>query len=326
MTIARQLSEIPFNKNSVVTVGSFDGVHLAHQAVLQEVVRRSRARGGRSVVVTFEPHPKQVLTQAGPPITLLSTIEERTRLCEEQEIDLLCVLEFTYEFSRVSFREFYQRYVIEGIGVSEVVEGYDHHFGRDREGNMQQLLAMGREFEFSVTAMKPVYVQNEIVGSTTIRSHLLEGNVERAATLLGRPYGIRGEVVRGDARGKSLGYPTANLRLPVESKLVPLNGIYFVSVAWGEMQYYGMMSIGVRPTFEPLGSRTLEVHILGFQGDLYGRMIDVQFLRRLREERKFDSVSDLIKQMDKDKEMSLSLVQEHAKLLTGLQQKNIGRS
>lgn len=317
MIIARQLEQISFKKNSVVTVGSFDGVHLAHQAVLQEVVRKARQRGGRSVAVTFEPHPKKVLSPQGQEIVLLSTLEERTELCKEEGIDLLYVPEFTYEFSRTSFRDFYKQHIVSGIGVSEVVEGYDHHFGRDREGNVQELLAMGREYEFSVTAMKPVYVDNEIVGSSKIRQYLLDGNVERASVLLGRPYSLTGLVVRGHARGKGLGYPTANIEVSYASKLIPQNGIYFVRVSWENTWTYGMTSIGVRPTFEPLGARTVEVHVIDYNGDLYKKTLEIQFLRRLRDEMKFASAQELIAQMDKDKETSRGLIEEYSKVLTG---------
>src|SRR3990167_3496190 len=163
MRIAYQLSDIEFDKNSVVTVGSFDGVHLAHAELLSEVVQRARGRKARSVVVTFEPHPKEVL--GGKAMTVLTTIEEKQRLCEQFGIDLFFAIRFTYEFSRQPFREFYLRYVIEGIGVAEVVEGYDHHFGRDREGGVEDLLHLGKEFGFSVVAMKPVYDDEEVVSS-----------------------------------------------------------------------------------------------------------------------------------------------------------------
>ena len=325
MNIARRPDDIQFDRNSVVTVGSFDGVHLAHQAVLKAVVQRAHDRAGRSVAVTFEPHPKQVLVHDGAEITLLTTLDERIALCEEEGLDLLYVLDFTYDFSRQGFGEFYKRYVIEGVGVSEVIEGYDHHFGRDREGSVRELLAMGNEFGFSVTAMKPITVDDEVVSSTKIRQYLLEGNVERAEVLLGRPYSVKGRVVRGNARGKSLGFPTANIELPVKSKLTPQNRIYFVSVSWGGGTFYGMCSIGVRPTFEPLGGRTIEINVLDFQGDLYGEALHVQFLRRLRDEKKFDSVQELIDQMNRDKVASLALAEEYSKVLTGLKQKRVNR-
>lgn len=299
MVTVSQLSEISYLKNSVVTVGTFDGVHLAHQQLLREVVERARARNGRSVVLTFEPHPKEVLT--GQPMQLLTSLEERLQICEQLGIDLFFRIEFTYDFSRQTSRDFYLRYVVQGCGVSEVVEGYDHHFGRDREGSVEALLGLGREFEFSVAALKPVYVDEEVVSSSQIRQHLLHGRVDRAQRLLGRAYGISGTVIRGDGRGRQLGYPTANLHLSTSRKLIPSNGIYFAQVDIGGPMYFGMVSVGVRPTFYEQGKRMVEVYLLDFDGDLYGRTISVQFLKRLRDERKFESAQQLIEQMDKDK-------------------------
>lgn len=314
MKVTYQFNDVPFEKNSVITVGSFDGMHLAHQIVIEEVVRRAKTRKGRSVVVTFDPHPKQVLAKPGEEVYLLSTVEERKAICESLGVDLFLVIKFTYDFSRQSFREFYERYVINGIGVSEVVEGYDHHFGRDREGSVEELLRMGKEFKFSVVAMKPVHEGKEPVSSSGIRKHLFNGNVERAATLLGRPYSLRGTVVRGDGRGKSLGFPTANVVPLSASKMIPCNGIYVVGVNLLNRAFYGMASIGVRPTFKTDGKRTLEVNIFDFERDLYGTDLELEFLGRLREEMKFDSATELIKQMERDREESLKLVEVHSRV------------
>jgi len=308
MDIVFQPDEIEYLKNSVVSVGTFDGVHLAHQQLLREVVERARARKGRSVVLTFDPHPKEVLT--GKPMQLLTTIEERQQICEGLGIDIFYRIGFTYEFSRQTSRDFYLRYVVQGCGVSEVVEGYDHHFGRDREGSVEELLKLGREFEFSVAALKPVYVDEEIVSSSQIRQNLLNGKVDRAHRLLGRPYTVSGVVVRGDARGRELGYPTANLQL-THHKLVPQDGIYFAQVDVEGGTVFGMVSIGVRPTFFDQGLRTVEVHLLDFEGELYGKTLAVQFLRRLREERKFDGAQQLIDQMRLDEEQSRLLALEY---------------
>ena len=315
MRIARQLSDVQFDRNSVVSVGSFDGVHRAHQEVIREVVRRARERGGRGVLVTFEPHPKQVLGPAAGDIRLLTTLDERTDFCRELGVELTFVIQFTFEFSRQSFREFYLKYIVRGVGVSEVFEGYDHHFGRDREGSVQELLQMGREFDFSVTAMKPVTLGDEIVSSSAIRYHLLQGDVERAEQLLGRPYSLSGKVVRGDGRGKALGYPTANIQPSSTVKVVPLDGIYVAIVRWKSSVSYGLVSIGTRPTFSQDGARRVEVHILGFDGDLYGASIDIRFLKRLREERKFDTAADLVRQMDADKEAGTRVIAEYEKIL-----------
>ena len=313
MDIVYQLNNASYVKNSVVTVGTFDGVHLAHQELIRDVIERARRRKGRSAVITFDPHPKEVLT--GKPLHLLTSIEERQQMCEQLGVDVFFCTEFTYDFSRQSSRDFYLRYVIQGTGVSEVVEGYDHHFGRDREGSIEELLRLGREFEFSVDALKPVYVDEEIVSSSQIRQHLLQGRVDRAHRLLGRPYPVAGTVVRGDGRGRQLGYPTANLQLSSNRKMIPQDGIYFAQVEIDATVYSCMVSIGVRPTFFTHGHRTIEAHLLDFDGDLYGKVITLQFLKRLREERKFESAARLIEQMNKDKEESRRLEQEFQALV-----------
>jgi riboflavin kinase/FMN adenylyltransferase len=306
MKVVRNRDEIPYEKNTILTLGSFDGVHRAHRELLAEVVRMAREQNGRSLVVTFDPHPKEVLT--GMPASLLTTLEEKEAICRDLGIDLFYVIPFTYEFSRQSSREFFVSYFIERIGVSVVVEGYDHHFGRDREGSIEELLRLGKEFEFSVVAMKPVYVGEEIVSSSKIRQHLVAGEVEKATRLLGRPYSLSGVVVQGDGRGRTLGYPTANIRPSSDRKLIPANGIYFVQVKLDGAAYFGMLSIGVRPTFTSRGQRTVEVNILDFQEDIYGKPIEVVFLKRLRDELKFESAEELIEQMDRDKEESLKLI------------------
>ena len=308
MNIAYLLNDVNYVKNSVVTVGTFDGVHLAHQELIRDVVQRAHERKGRSVVITFDPHPKEVLS--GPPLHLLTSIEERQQICERLGVDVFFCTEFTYDFSRQSSRDFYLRYVIQGTGVSEVVEGYDHHFGRDREGSIEELLRLGREFEFSVDALKPVYVDEEIVSSSQIRQHLFQGRVDLAHRLLGRPYPVKGTVVRGDGRGRQLGYPTANLQLSSNRKMIPQDGIYFAQVEINGGVYSCMVSIGVRPTFFTHGQRTIEAHVLDFDGDLYGKTMTLEFLKRLREERKFDSAAQLIEQMNKDKEESRRLEQK----------------
>ncbi|GJQ20977.1 MAG: riboflavin biosynthesis protein [Bacteroidia bacterium] len=314
MRVVHNVGELSFDRNSVVTVGSFDGVHRAHQELIRHVVARARERGGRSVIVTFDPHPKQVLAPHKDQIRLLSSLEERLAICEELGVDIVVVLSFTYEFSRQSFREFYERTIVRAIGVSEVIEGYDHHFGRDREGSIQELLQMGREFDFTVTAMKPVTVNDEVVSSSAIRKHLLEGRVDRAADLLGRPYAVRGTVERGDGRGRSLGYPTANVRVADPAKLIPADGVYVTAVRWNGASHYGMANIGRRPTFGGR-ERKVEVHLLDFDGGLYGTRLEVKFLRRLRDEQRFDSTSALVRQLDADLAQARALIQDYEKIL-----------
>ncbi|MCX6121447.1 MAG: bifunctional riboflavin kinase/FAD synthetase [Ignavibacteriales bacterium] len=315
MKLARQIKEIPFNKNSVITVGTFDGVHLAHQKIIQEVVALARKRNGRSVVVTFEPHPREVVAQADTKIQLLTTLRERQEVCEKLGVDWFLVITFDKEFSNQSFRDFYVTYLIGGIGMNVVVEGYDHHWGRNREGTIGSLIQLGKEFEFDVVNIEPFVHNGTPVNSSIIRNELNRGMVDQAAELLGRPYTLRGTVVAGDRRGRLLGYPTANIELDSQKKLIPDNGIYFVKVDVGEDTYFGMASIGVRPTFPSTGRRTIEVHILDFDEDIYGSDIQIGFLRRLRNELKFNSAEELIQQMHKDKELSSVLQLEYKSIV-----------
>jgi riboflavin kinase/FMN adenylyltransferase len=302
MIVAHSVKETGRDPGSVVTVGTFDGVHLAHAEIIREVVSRAKMREGRSVVITFDPHPKQVVGATGGSVELLSTIAERVDLIGMLGVDILLVLEFTYAFSRIRPRDFYRSYVVEGTGVDEVIVGYDHMFGRDRGAGINDLLKMGKEFDFSVFAVHPFTVEGVTVSSTVIRKALGAGDVERASRFLGRPYSFSGTVVRGDGRGKTIGFPTANIRPVSASKIVPAHGVYAVSVRIGNEQHYGMMNIGFRPTVATVPAETIEVHLFDFDRDIYGEQVAVSFLRRLRDERKFDSLSDLVEQLGRDRE------------------------
>jgi riboflavin kinase/FMN adenylyltransferase len=260
-------------------------------------------------VVTFSPHPKEVVDgksrkdgqEKRRPIELLTTHEEKIELLSHLNVDLVFVVPFTYEFSRKPFREFYIQYIIGGIGVSEVIEGYDHGFGRDREAGLTELIALGREFEFSVVAEKPFMAGGEVVSSSRIRSLLSTGTIAEANSLLGRRFSFSGIVVAGDKRGKSLGYPTANIAISDPRKILPRNGVYAVKVEVDRSPYCGLMSIGVLPTFYESHARLCEVHIYEFDRDIYGKRVTVECLEWIREEKKFTSAVELVKEMDNDK-------------------------
>ena len=311
MRTVQRLEEIPFDRNSVVTVGTFDGVHRAHQEILRQAVARARGRSARSVVVTFDPHPKEVIGPHPENVHLLTTPSERREACEALGIDLMLVVPFDRDLAALSSREFTKRYLVDGIGASEVLEGYDHHWGRNREGDVSALRQFGKEFGFTVIAVDPIRQAGELVNSSTIREHLLRGSVAEAASLLGRPYEIRGRVVRGDERGRTLGYPTANLAPDHVRKLVPQDGIYVADVQSKGSAHAGMVSIGVRPTFHQDGRKTIEAHLLDFSGDLYDSELRIRFLERLRDELKFESADALVTQMRQDEEESRVLLRNH---------------
>lgn len=311
MIVVGSLSELKKETNSVVTVGTFDGVHLAHQEIVREVVHRAKMKEGRSIVVTFEPHPKEVVGKLKDPIHLLTTIDERIELLHAQGVDVLLVINFTYEFSRLSSREFYEGFLVNGTGVSEVVVGYDHMFGRNREGSIEELIKIGQQFDFSVFAFHPYTVNGEVVSSTQVRKALAEGNVERAKAFLGREYSLQGTVVKGDGRGQTIGYPTANINPDSEKKMIPAKGVYLVGIKLEGRDYFGMMNIGVRPTVTNALQQTIEVHLFDFSETIYGKKLTIAFLRRLRDEQKFSSLEQLIHQLGNDKAQSLKLIAEH---------------
>ena len=310
MIIVRSLPEIKHQINSVVTMGTFDGVHLGHRTVIREVIARADARGGRSVVVTFDPHPREIVGRGS--VKLLASVEERLELLEQLGIHETLVLKFTYEFSRQTSQEFYERYVVKGIGVKEVIVGYDHMFGRDREAGVRELQQMGNVFGFSAVAVQPVAMNGEVVNSSKIREFLLRGDVERAAQFLSCPYSLEGAVVHGDGRGALLGFPTANIKPKFENKLIPAEGVYVIRVGIDNQQLYGMLNIGVRPTFHTELEKILEVHIFDFSETIYGKSLRIHFLKRLRSEKKFSSKEELIMQLESDRN-------ECMKLLTTLQ-------
>jgi riboflavin kinase/FMN adenylyltransferase len=310
MEIVYSLSGISFNSNSCVTVGTYDGIHVAHQEILRQLVAAARRRKGRSVVLTFDPHPREVLSKINEPFEILTTLSERMDFFKEYGVDIVVVVKFDVEFAGQSFEEFYKKYIIDGIGAAEVYEGPDHRFGRDREGDIETLKTLGVQYRFSVHLLEPVAVNGLLVGSSRVRNLLHLGEVDAASKLLGRPYALSGIVVEGDKRGRSLGYPTANLQPDSAKKLIPANGIYLTKARIGSRMFYGLTSIGVRPTFYATGKRLVETHVLHFDEDIYGMAMTVHMIQRLRDEMKFYSTGDLIEQMNRDKSKSQELIKE----------------
>jgi riboflavin kinase/FMN adenylyltransferase len=289
----------PFPK-AVITIGNFDGVHIGHQALLHEVVERADAIGGTPVAMTFDPHPNRVLCQNGHP-PLITPHAHKCELIARTGIGILIVVPFTREFAALSARQFVEELLVRRIGVRAIVVGRDYAFGRHREGNLALLQAFAARLGFEVRVVDWIQQPQAWPGrisSTTIRELVMEGRVDKARRLLGRPYQVRGTVVAGRNRGgKLLGFPTANLHL--QEELCPGSGVYAVTVEWGARLLPGVANIGYSPTFED-HLFTVEVHLIDFEGDLYGEAIRVNFIRRIREEIKFAGVAELAARIAKD--------------------------
>ena len=270
-----ELKHITRESNTVVTVGTFDGVHHGHRKLMETVVKKAKKRNARSVVVTFDPHPREIINPGKDGIKLLTTLKERCEILEDLGIDILLVIPFDRDFSLLSSEEFIRDIIHKKIGVSEFVIGYDHHFGRDREGTIDTIEKLGKELGFDSYVVSKQEMGDVTISSTVIRKTLAEeGNVRQAAEYLGRKYLLNGIVMHGDERGRTIGYPTANLKPERENKVIPKNGVYAVKVRVENEWYGGMMNIGVRPTFDD-PARTIEVNIFDFVEEIYGDTIQV---------------------------------------------------
>jgi riboflavin kinase/FMN adenylyltransferase len=286
----------------VVTLGIFDGVHRGHMALLNSLVSRAEMAKGESVVITFSPHPRLVLDQHNASISFLTTMDEKKVLLEKANVDHLIVIEFTREFSEIPACDFVKDILVEKIGTRYLIIGYNHHFGRRGEGDFNTIKKCSEELDFVVEQVQGFHTEEGAISSTSIREALLNGKLDEANKWLGYPYSLSGTVIEGKKIGKTIGFPTANIEPESEYKLIPGNGVYAVEVKLDGIFYPGMMSIGFNPTVNTdLRFRSIEVHILNFERDIYGKRISVVFRKRLRDEKKFDNLKQLIKQMIQDK-------------------------
>lgn len=307
MQVFNDLFSIKKDKNTVLTIGTFDGVHLGHQEIIQTVNKRAVEYGARSFLVTFNPHPKKVVSKSGD-IKILTTIREKETILGNLGIENLLIINFTKEFSQQSAEKFFSDYIINGIGLREIIIGYDHHFGKGRGGSIETLINMGKDNNFSVERVEEIKMDGFTVSSSEIRKALSEGDIQRANFLLGRYYSFSGTVVHGDKRGRKLGFPTANIQLDNKDKILPANCIYVVEFFVKGNKHFGLLSVGRRPTFYNEGNIVPEVYIYNFDEDIYDEFVTVNVIERLRSEEKFSSVEDLVDQMNKDKEAGLQIL------------------
>ncbi len=297
--VYKGLDEFEKLESAIVTTGTFDGVHQGHRKILNRLIEVAKKNKGESVLLTFFPHPRMVL-QPDSDLKLINTIDEKIELLRQVGIDHLIIHPFTREFSRTTSLEFVRDLLVNKIGTTKLVIGYDHHFGRNREGSFEHLKEFGPIYGFEVEEISVQDVDNVNVSSTKVRKALEDGEVDLASNYLGYPFFIHGVVVHGQKNGRELGYPTANLEIQNPYKLIPANGIYAVKVEVGGKLFRGMLNIGTRPTMELGGDISVEVHIFDFKESIYGQELTVSFIKRIRSEKKFETRDALIAEMEKD--------------------------
>lgn len=307
MRIFKHLDNLPPFVNPVITIGTFDGVHFGHQQIIHRVNELARQIDGESILITFHPHPRTIV-ETDNTIRLLSPPEEKFDLLRNYGIHNVVVIPFTRAFSEQTPEEYVDLFLVSHFHPKIIVIGYNHRFGKDRAGDLQFLTLMGKTRGFSVEEISKQLVDQMSVSSTEIRKALLCGDIETAKNLLGHDYFIRGIVVKGNRLGNKIGFPTANLSIDDSTKLIPDNGVYAVRVFMRGNRYKAMLNIGMRPTFNG-ETKTIEVHIFDFSADIYGEVIQIDFVTLIRREQKFASLDDLVFQLNKDKQTVLQILQ-----------------
>lgn len=306
MVTVQSISEYDERYPTVITIGTFDGVHIGHHKILERLIKNAAALDLKSTVLTFFPHPRMVL-QKDVDIKLLNTIGEKTKILKAMGLDQLIIHPFTKEFSRLSATEFVRDILVNKLKTKKIIIGYDHRFGRNRNANITDLRAFGNTLNFEVEEISAQEINEVSVSSTKIRKALEAGDIPTANSYLGYNYMLTGSVKKGKGLGRQIDFPTANLNIPESFKLIPKNGVYTVQSELFGTMVHGMMNIGYNPTVSG-NDKSIEIHYFDFDHDLYGKEIQVDILHRIREEHKFESIDALKSQLHKDKETSLSLI------------------
>ncbi|MFH4968407.1 bifunctional riboflavin kinase/FAD synthetase [Gaetbulibacter sp. M240] len=309
MSKVENLQDYTSENPTAVTIGTFDGVHIGHQKIISRLIKIAKKDGLKSVVLTFFPHPRMVL-QKDTNIKLINTIDERTSILKATGIDFLLVKTFTKTFSRLKAEDFVKEILVDTLHAKKVIIGYDHRFGRNRNADIMDLRKFGETYDFEVEEISAQDIDDVAVSSTKIRNALMAGDIQTANAYLGYKFMLSGTVVKGKGMGKDLGFPTANIAVKEDYKLIPKYGSYIVSSEIDGAIVYGMMNIGVNPTFQT-NKESIEVHFFDFNKIIYSKTIQVDLIARLREEQKFDSVEALKEQLQKDKAATLRYLKDH---------------
>ncbi|HEY0054881.1 MAG TPA: bifunctional riboflavin kinase/FAD synthetase [Pedobacter sp.] len=316
MKIYQHLDEFKKINNAVVTIGTFDGVHVGHRKIISRLTEVAKLTNGESVILTFFPHPRMIINPEDVNLKLITTISEKAKLLEQLGIDHLIITPFTRDFSNLSAETYIQKVLVDKIGTKRIIIGYDHHFGKDREGNLKQLQKFAPGYGYEVEEIPEQDIHDIAVSSTQVREALKKGDVQTANDFLGYPFSLFGQVIKGDQLGRTLGFPTANLLIEEPYKLIPCDGIYAVNIrihADSEISnvasrvYSGMAYIGNRPTINGM-SRNIEVNIFDFNQDIYRQYLTMEFIHFIRNDIRFSNIEDLKIQITKDKQAALSLL------------------
>lgn len=306
MKVIHHISEFDSSEQTIVTIGTFDGVHVGHRKIIKRLIDAANQTNSKSTLLTFFPHPRMVLQQNSD-LKLINTLEEKKKILAQTDLDNLIIQPFTLEFSRLRAENYVKDILVDQLNAKKIIIGYDHRFGRNRTANIDDLRDFGKKYNFSVEEISKQDIDEVAVSSTKIRNALNQGDIELANSYLTQAFQLTGEIVRGKGLGKELGYPTANLKIKEDYKLIPREGVYVVQSEIDEKLYFGLMNIGTNPTFDEV-NQSIETYFFDLNKDLYNQKISIQLLKRLRDEQKFDGPNQLIEAMNKDKEQALNYI------------------
>jgi riboflavin kinase / FMN adenylyltransferase len=309
MEVIHNIANYRPKKTAILTIGTFDGVHIGHQKIISDLVAKAKKEDLCAVVLTFFPHPRMVL-QKESQLKMIDTLKEKRQLLEILGVEILIIQPFTLEFSRMTAIEYTRDVLVNGLGISKLIIGYDHRFGRNREATVEDLKNFGLDYDFTVEEIPAQDIASIAVSSTKVRNAITAGEIKKANQYLGRPFSLSGTIVKGDKIGRKIGFPTANLYIEEKYKLKPQNGVYLVQCHWDNQKYFGMMNVGKRPTIS--GKETqIETYFFDFDGDLYGKKLNINLLEKIRDEQKYDSLESLGNQLNIDQKSCRELIPKY---------------
>ena len=308
MQVFKDINNLPAFHNSVISIGTFDGVHSGHAEIIHSITAAAKRVNGESIIITFHPHPRHIISPESP-VYYLTTLQEKIDMLQKYNVDIVVVVPFSREFSEIDASDYAENFLIKKFNPAIIVFGYDHKFGKDRSGDIHLLKNIAEKYSVKIEEIPAHVIDHLTVSSSKIRKFLIDGNVQEANELLGYPYQLSGHVVKGDQIGRTLGFPTANIYVEDTNKLIPADGFYFTEVILKDhnIKLFGLLSIGTRPTFNKTEKR-IEVYIIDFNETIYGESITVKILQFIRKDKKFDSREDLIVAMHEDKKNAISLI------------------